>query len=341
MDAIKKHKFWILSGLAIVLALVGFFMANPGLQAKTQERITTLKGLQTPNANQENEKFTEFAKKVANDVEKSNADQVRSLDGIQRQWMSWPALIERGLERHAETGQIVYRGETLRDDQIRFQYAREYLKQQNSLYLSFNPVLPTGGPYDKLTRNLVFLERTVLPVHEFPAGETPTIDKIWDAQEDYWILSMIAQAVNDTNSAAQDVTNAPVREIKSIQLFGGTGESTVTAATSGGAESGMEAGYSGTEGAPGSSTTGRVNVAFATGDPSFAPSEEFGSDADTGATAADAGSAVEQDYFGASGAVLRRPRRCDTSDSTRTTPVRSANGRSTCRSSSTSGRFLT
>jgi uncharacterized membrane protein YgcG len=310
MDAIKKHKFWILSGLALVLALVGFFMANPAMQAATREKITALEGLQTPNPNQPNDKFTAEATKVADSLKEENDGEIRRLDSIQRSWMTWPTLIERGLERHADTGILVYRGSVLKDDTILYQYANEYRKQMQKLYLSFEPVLPSGGP-DK-TRNLLFMDRSVIPLHDFPAGQTPTIEKIWDAQEDYWILSMISQAVNKTNESAQDITSAHIRGIARIQLFGGSGESTVITGTGSGGPGGpggesssySGGGYSGGPGGGSSEMSGPAGsgsqVVFSAGNPSFSPAEEYGSDAAAAATSSSEGSDQSSALFGGS-----------------------------------------
>lgn len=291
MEQVLKYKFWILSGLVLPLALVGFFMANAAMQAATEERISQLKGIQPPNANQPNDTFTEVARKQADELTQANAAQLKRLDKIQRAWMTWPKEIERGLERKPDTGEIIYRADIKTDFRVR--YPAEYEKQMRELWLKLNPVIPSGLPYT--SRNLVFCDPTVLPMHPFPPGRVPSSQAIWDAQEDFWILSMLVEAINRTNAVAQfNVSDSAIREISYLELFGGSGESTVLA----GAASGTPgAEYSGTEymTTPGGSPQGTgLGITFADGQAGFDPQEEYGSQAGAAGT----GSA-EAAYMGA------------------------------------------
>lgn len=298
MDKVLKYKFWILSGLVLPLALAGFFIATGGMQAATEERIAQLKGINPPNPMQPNDTFTVVARKQADLQERANAEQLNRLDKIQRAWMTWPKAIEVGLERKPDTKEIVYRADTLKVD-YRIKYPDEYERQMQGLWLKFNPVIPSGLPFT--SRNLVFVDRTVVPTHPFIPGRTPTTQQIWDAQEDFWILSMLAEAINKTNAVAQyNVTDSAIREIFYLELFGGTGESTVTSApdmSGGGAEPGYMTGAEGS-GAPGAALT----IAFADGAAGFDPQEEYGSQAGGADAAAEA---VEGGLFGGGGAAVK------------------------------------
>ena len=277
MDKVLKYKFWILSGLVVPLALAGFFMANGGLQTATAERVSALDALQAPNPNQPNDTFTVVAAKRADEQEVANARQLIRLDSIQKKWMHWPKLIEDGLERDAETGKIVYRGENLRQDRIRVQYPDVYKQEHERVWLSFNPVVPSGLPYSEDTQRKVFFDKQAMPIHVLP--QTPTVEEIWDAQEDLWILEMISQAVNQTNQAATDVNDAAIREIFYLELFGGSGESSVVASADGGAEGGyMDFGGMDYMGESGGGPAGAaLSVPFASGAIGHDPAMEYGS----------------------------------------------------------------
>ena len=287
MDKVLKYKFWILTGIVFPMALAGFFIANGGLQGATEERVTALKALQPPNPNQPNDSFTEVARKRADEQERANAEQLRRLDAIQRKWMNWPKLLEPELEKDPATGEIVYRGTKLRDEQrVRVQYPDVYKQELERVWLSFNPVVASGLPYSDKTQKKVFLDRTVLPSVVLP--QTPTIEEIWDAQEDLWILEMLSQAVNETNQAATNVNDAAIREIIYVELFGGSGESTVTSA---GDAAGASSDYMGAAmaymGSGGAAATGTgLSVPFASGAIGHDPAMEYGSSASLGGGAA-------------------------------------------------------
>ena len=163
MDKIVKYKFWILSSLVLPLALAGFFMANGQLKSATAERVTQLEGITAPNANQPNDTHTAAAKLLADQQEAANAEQLRQLDAIQRQWVKWPDLILRGLELNPETGELVYRGEQLRNDNIRVQYPDEYQKELERVWLAVNPVVPNGLPFSDKSKKKVFCPPEVIP----------------------------------------------------------------------------------------------------------------------------------------------------------------------------------
>jgi hypothetical protein len=187
--------------------------------------------------------------------------------------MSWPRLIERGLEKKPETGEIVYRGENLVDDSILFQYPDQYRAQMDALYFFAEPVYPSGLP--NTSKSKLFLERGVIPRHTFTPGKPATVQQMWDAQEDYWILRMLLTAINETNLAADNVTESAIREISYIELFGGDGTSTVIAAPVAGAE-GESYMTDPLMGSGGVAATGPV-VQFGNGQIAFDPAEEYGS----------------------------------------------------------------
>ncbi len=282
MDAVLKHKFWILAGLVLPLALVGYFMSNGSIAEATKARISEIEAINVM-AGEVNETHTAVAKQLADELEKENQQQLRMLDEIQRKWMTWPPLIEEGLEVDAQ-GRIVYRGTNLRRRSILDQYYQAYDTQMEELYYFVNPVVVGSHPYP--TKKKVFIDRETIPMHHFTPGQTATIKQIWDAQEDYWIVRMIFTAVNETNSAAEDVNTAIIRQISRLELFGGTGESSVTSSgsSSGGSMASLmgdgdsdDPGGDAARSMMGNSQGGKgATLTFNSGSPEFDPSEEYG-----------------------------------------------------------------
>lgn len=304
MDKVIKYKFWILSGLVMPLALAGFFMANGGIKQATADRVTALEGLQAPNPQQPNHTHTEVAKEWANKLEGWNGQALAQLDQTQRAWMKWPRLVEEVLERDPATGQIVYRGENYPDrnklSRLQVQFPDEYRNETQRVWLSVNPVVPSGLPYSDQSKKKVFCPPEALPVHKL--AQTPTVQEIWDAQEDVWILEMLIAAINKTNESANNVNDAAIREIFFVDLFGGSGTSSVLASATGAAAGAMGymggSDYMGGEGGGAvAGAAGGLSVPFAGGGIVFDPAEEYGSTASLAAAAA-AGSG---DYMGDGG----------------------------------------
>jgi hypothetical protein len=294
MDKIVKYKFWILSGLVIPLALAGYFMAAGGIKAMTDERVTALQGIQAPNANQPNHTHQVVAKKLADQMERENAQQLVRLDQTQRAWMKWPPLIAEVLERDPATNEIVYRGPNYPDrnklSQLQVQYPDEYRKEMERVWLSVNPVVASGLPYSDKTKKKVFCPMEAIPMHTLT--QTPTVQEIWDAQEDIWILEMLITAINQTNESATNVNDAAIREIFFIDLFGGSGESSVIAGAAAGAETGADAGYM-TGGEVAGAAGAGLTVPFANGAISYDPQEEYGLQANAAAACPGSGSGCD------------------------------------------------
>lgn len=304
MDKVLKYKFWILSALVLPMALAGFFMANGAIKSATAERVGALESLQAPNAQQPNDTHKVVATKSADLMEALNAQELVRLDQTQRKWMKWPPLIEEIMERDPATGQIVYRGENYPDQdklsRMRVQYPDEYKKELQRVWLSVNPVVPSGLPYSDQSKKKVFVDpATALPRHTL--AQTPTIADIWDAQEDLWILEMLFAAINQTNESATNVNDAAIREIFFVELFGGSGTSSVTAAPAEGASSSYMGGseYEETGGATGQGLV----VPFApAGAISFDPQEEYGLQVDAAAATGPSGDYMSGGLFGGTSA---------------------------------------
>ncbi|MEZ6055115.1 MAG: hypothetical protein R3C01_00280 [Planctomycetaceae bacterium] len=317
MDKLLKLKFWILSALAIPLALAGYFTANGAVLELTKSKVeayeTALNGVASGNV--ENEKFTQRVSELAEEIRLENEKELLGLWDIQKKWYTWPALIEKGLPKNPVNGEIMYPGDAEADAKFEFtlksvpiDYPQQYTIQMNRLYDSLDPVLYFGdeGFETSKTKNRVFIDQSAIPRHEFLTGVLYPSEAILEAQEDYWLLKMLVTAINNVNQA-EDVNKSPIVEIKLISLFGGSGTTTVTAeaATDPSGTSPIEGGMPMVGGA--NDPNGQGGISFLSSSIEFDPAEEYGSLVDETAAAADGGGEVIA--VGGTGAATAKARR--------------------------------
>jgi len=297
MDKVLKFKFWILFGLTIPLALAGFFMASGSVKALTEEQEgafeTALNGVNSGDV--KNAPFVERVNAITTDIHDENERELLRIWEVQRQWFVWPAIVDRDLIRNDFNGEVLYppppaEGETggfgFKPDlnvQARApdNYRLVYPGQMKQLYLSLNPVLTVNAK--EPTKNRVFIKEETIPRHEFPVNVTATPQQILEAQEDFWLLTMLAQAINEVNQA-EDVSKSAIVEINHIELFGGTGESTIVAAEETSSDASPTGGDMFLGAGDGSAEGAGGTLSFNNGVIDFDPAEEYG---DPGTGAAD------------------------------------------------------
>ena len=272
MDAVKKHHFWILLGIAIPMILYGYMAANGALKEATTKRegeIKTVEGAVPTSANP-NAKFAE-GMQLVNDKHKKQV--VAAIDGLwkdQAKRMVWPTHVAAQIPKQ-------YRGDITAIN-TRFAYKSFYPSEFEKVFYSFEPMVPQNIKGTTHTQK-VFLEPSALTVATFASQGPPLSEDVWDAQEDLWLLQMLADAIRETNKYADGPSNATVRSIDALKLIGGNGTAVPKAAagaagSSGGAEMmGMPMGGSG--GAAAGVTAGGALVN---------PAEEFGPDTDAAAS---------------------------------------------------------
>lgn len=234
MDAIKKHRFWILLGLALPMILYGYFSANSSLSAATKAREDQIKASEgaIPTASNPNTRFAEGLKAVNEKHKKLVDSAVGGLWGEQAKLMTWPAIVSRDAPK-------TYRGEF--NLQAKFAYKREYPNQFQKLFESLEPMVPETMKGISWTPK-VFVEPKALTVAVFHPTRPTSNEEVWDAQEDLWLMQMLAGAVRDANKYADGPANATVRAIELFRLLGGTGTAVPKSAAgmpgSGGADGG-------------------------------------------------------------------------------------------------------
>lgn len=232
LEPILRHKFWIIFGVTLPLALFAYFSASGKMAEATTAQETTLEGAinGVPKGDTEpNQKFAEGAKIINDELQKEFDAEVQKLWEMQTERMTWPKIVVPFVPEK-------YRGEI--DSKARYTYQRVYPGVVERLWERVQPYVgDTKNNRALVNFKAEWPQKVIIDGHKIPAAafdmSAPASNKeIWDAQEDVWLLEMIFDAVVRTNADAQFVTDAPVRQIDKIELVGGSGESSVTSSGS-------------------------------------------------------------------------------------------------------------
>jgi hypothetical protein len=239
LEPIIRHKFWIVFGLTLPIALFAYFSASGEMAEATTSQESKLESTRSgiPKGDSDpNETYAAGAKVINEELQKRFDDQVQKLWEMQTERMTWPKIVVPFVPEK-------YRGEI--DSKARYTYQRVYPGVIERLWERVQPYV--GDPTDGRSRTQTAFkpewpQKVIIDGHKIPAASfdmsaPATNEEIWDAQEDIWLLELIFDAVVRTNADAQFVSDAPVRQIDKIELVGGSGESSVT--SSGSASAGM------------------------------------------------------------------------------------------------------
>jgi hypothetical protein len=239
-----KHHFWILFVIALILPPVGWWMTTSELAAEIDSRRSTLDSA--------------FSS-IPSDPKPPNEDWKKAADGriltrkeqnrlaLDRLWKSqtdlmvWPPNVAQYMT------QCPYRGDHP-DYEVRSiipsLYRDDYEREINRIWLITEPDRKTGNVQiasDTPQKVLFPLEGVPrVPRHKW-TQLPPTWREIWNAQEDIWLLGQVFTAVRNVNQGTESITDANIKQIMQVQLFGGTR----SPAPAGGAAASTSSGYPG------------------------------------------------------------------------------------------------
>ncbi len=229
MDKLKpilQHRFWILLGLAIPLALWGYYSASGAMKDATETRIKQLDDVekQVPTGNEANPRYAQGLTVINDGYAKAVQAEQRRLWTEQKSRMDWPASMEAYLPGK-------YRADFTNNTRAAINYRGEYESNNRgelgpllkAVYEGFDPVTRTQTGVG--IKGRVFVDPRIIPRHTFGQFTIPA-SKIWDAQEDIWFLRLLVEAVRNINKNSENVANAPIRVISELRLKGGDGQST-------------------------------------------------------------------------------------------------------------------
>lgn len=193
-DAIIKHRFWILTGVFLVLALVALgmlFMSVSDAVAAKQKDYEAKKKLMDDLRDVKNDKWV-AAYNVQDNLVAGKQNQVhRDAWMVQKDIVTWP----EGLEAEFKDK---YFGDDV-DQFVADNYRGKYKSQLWKAVEIVQPLIPEkedgvvqfNGSIDGVLR----LSRT------FPSLSPPSKEDIWLAQEDVWVKRELLRAIRDANDS--------------------------------------------------------------------------------------------------------------------------------------------
>jgi len=266
MDKIVRNKFWILAVLVLPLVMYGYYSANGALKEATTARETELDGIKSgvSTGNEPNDDYAERLKKINEFLETEIDREILKLWDNQQQRMVWPNSVAQKVPEE-------FMGEFGFDQLVI--YKEQYAGLMQDLQYHIDPVLPTNDPYvDDETRRQKIILAATLPSSEF-GSLSITSQEMWDAQMDIWLVDLLFDAFKNINRDKDSVTEAIVRRVDVLQLWGGDGEAALGAGGGGGGDDAYMMEMGGSEGGGG----GAAGSTKVTSSVSFSPTQEFGS----------------------------------------------------------------
>lgn len=236
MDKLKPvltYSFWIVFVIALLVPVVGWWSTTSALEQETESRISTLNGLNVPPADSPNDTWSKQLGQ-RKDVLRTEYEQARwQLWNAQQDLKTWPPIVQKYVKGLGHR-------EPIRDITASGIYYRESYEDE------VEKVVAIVDPYDPQTEagKLVIAPKSMphlfLPQQEW--NPYAPSDDIWSAQEDVWLMRSIMKAIANVNASAENIAEAPVREITKLELRGGNRDAMPSSASestgSGGAYSG-------------------------------------------------------------------------------------------------------
>lgn len=139
---LKKHYFWILFGVAILIVPVGWWLGTKKLAAETQQRISDIEAAESGIPNAAGHPNKEWAKQleIVNETRKEHHyKQALRLWNLQRGIMQWPTAVQHVMQdaEFFEPGQA----DTVQEaNRARNTYADIYVQHAKSVYELVRPI---------------------------------------------------------------------------------------------------------------------------------------------------------------------------------------------------------
>lgn len=291
LQKILAYKFWIVSGIAGILPIVGWWMATAGYSNEIKTRTDAINtAFSGASATGPNDKWIKPLQQLNSQEEQLVGLTGNGLWENQKSLMTWPESQQEQLQN------LPFRAEI--DPTIRTRYRITYPEERDKLYQIVSPVdLDTG-------EGLVDMSEELIPDEGWARSQIPPNSyEMWTSQEDIWLVRELLEAVARVNSNAEATNqlDSKIKQIVRLELRGGSPKTAGAQPAAGGAPPGVQGGAP-----PGMHAAGGVNPMMAAmmanagknGPPgvmggaggantgaSFDPTEEFGPETGTDASA--------------------------------------------------------
>lgn len=243
MDKLKpilEQKFWILSGLALIMPFVGWLIVTKTYATGVEERETVINNaFQSVQISGEipNGVWVENAEVIVNAEQKRLDQAQRSLWESQKQSMTWPSGVQQLMDDVAYEGEI----SSVARERYRLGYYRQLTKMEQALR-RIDMLTGTGEGVLLMDR----LSYTHIPDGTW-ASQPPITQEMWDAQIDYWLVKAVLDSIESMNRGADKITESSVRQVLELTLRGGARDYSSGGSADGSADSG-DSGMGGAEG---------------------------------------------------------------------------------------------
>ena len=214
MDKLKPlitHHFWILSGLALLIPLGGWWSATGALKTTIEERRSALDSAFSgiPSGQNPNNSWVEAVKVYNARAAKYNQQSRAFLWNFQKERMIWPNDIRDIMENLPDRAQVP---NTARD-----LYRSSYWQEVRRVWEVIEPFRVESG------KGLIDFPLQAMPQVDPQVWDVlpPTSKEMWDAQEDLWLLTALFESIARVNSGASLITESPVKSLVQIELLGG------------------------------------------------------------------------------------------------------------------------
>ena len=210
LQPLITHRFWVATGLAVVLGLVGYWLGTSTLAETIDARTAKVTGLKpAPGAAQPNESWIDQAAEIAGERKATLEEVAERLAGTQEGLRVWPEGYRPYVEGLDYFGEIDLTGR---------EAYRDYYPGE------IESVRAVVRPYEDETKaGVVAMRPGVAP--SFSTEDWPRVppesNTIWAAQEDVWLLRELLARATDINEGTDSILDAPLKEIQSLTLQGG------------------------------------------------------------------------------------------------------------------------
>ena len=212
LQPVLKQIFWICFGLAMLLLLIGWWMASSSLSTAIAERTSAVE--QAYSSAKQNVSAVPNSDWTAGATAKNTvheADFEKSARRLYQEQLDarvYPRSIRKELDKREFNSRIDEKSLRERFGQLYDSYFNEQLKV-------IKPFLHGKGLVDVSQLQVTRVDSSVW------SQRRPTSEEIWNSQEDIWLIRSLLDSIARVNRGADRIDKASLRKLDLVQLRGG------------------------------------------------------------------------------------------------------------------------
>ena len=226
LQPVLTHKFWILFVIALGLSFFGWSGGASNVDETNKSGVSKLDG------------SLKKIKDLGGTAATKNSDWIEKLDAINTEMSSrtsvaaaqlwdsqkslkrWPVRIGQRAPNFFCLEDVTTLEQSLggKSNMLRTVYRLDFQRELERVWLLAQPEGAAQGP-----------QKVRFPLQDMPTPSRfpwesvdPSIEEIYSAQEDLWLISSLLMAVREVNSGTVSVIDSHVKELQLVQLFRGT-----------------------------------------------------------------------------------------------------------------------